>query len=222
MDIRDALAAVAPPVDPPGPDVVAADLARGHRAVVARRRRLAVAGAALGVVGVLGLSATVQAARSPDDPGQVGAAAGQQSPGQQSPGQQSPGQQTSGLRLVPYSGPASGSFSTALIPEGWRVQALGRTVLALAPPEVDSGPDDFIGKIVISVGEDLPEREPATGGGTVVHNAADGAIVRVDRADGTYLAVQFPPAVSRSLPEQQLLEFARGVRVGPDAEPAAG
>ena len=75
MDIRDALAALAPDTGRPPPDVVAADLERGRHAVVRRRRRLQVTGATLGVAAVLGLTATVQAVSAPDGPGALTATA---------------------------------------------------------------------------------------------------------------------------------------------------
>src|ERR1700722_19228761 len=106
MDMLRALPHAVTP-EPAGPDIAAADVARGHRALSRRwHRRLAGAAGALAVV-----AGVAVAIGQPAQPGKgtPPAAGGATLP------------QTSTIRLTAYTGTQPAGFKVATVPAGWQV-----------------------------------------------------------------------------------------------------
>jgi hypothetical protein len=113
-------------LEPAGPDIAAADVARGHRALSRRRhRRLAsAAGAAAVVAGVA--VATGQPAQSGKS--MPPAAGGTTFP------------QTSAIRLAAYAGAQPAGFKVATVPAGWQVASSDAYSFVVAPPGATAAP----------------------------------------------------------------------------------
>jgi hypothetical protein len=126
---------------PASPAVVSADLARGHRALVRRRRRIAArslvgAGAAAAALLTLVPLATQEGHRT----GPAGGGAGSST--------------ASALRLVDYSGPQPGGFTVGKVPTGWSVRSNDDSSFVIQPPGAAgavtaNGPVDLTNDIVV-------------------------------------------------------------------------
>jgi hypothetical protein len=124
MDMLRALPHAVTP-EPAGPDIVAADVARGHRALRRRHRRLAGAAGAVAVV-----AAVAVAIGQPGQPGQSTppAAGGSTFP------------QTSTIRLTAYTGTQPVGFKVATVPAGWQVVSSDAYSFVVAPPGASTAP----------------------------------------------------------------------------------
>jgi hypothetical protein len=121
-DVTDMLRALphAVTLEPAGPGIAAADVARGHRALSRRRhRRLAsAAGAAAVVAGV---------AVAVGQPAQSGKGAPPAAGGTTFP-------QASVIRLTAYDGAQPAGFKVATVPAGWQVASSDAYSFVVAPP----------------------------------------------------------------------------------------
>ena len=124
MDMLRALPHAVTP-EPAGPDTVAADVARGHRALSRRRRRLAGAAGAVAVV-----AAVAVAIGQPAQPGKSTppAAGGTTFP------------HTSTIRLTAYTGTQPVGFEVATVPAGWQVVSSDAYSFVVAPPGTSTAP----------------------------------------------------------------------------------
>jgi hypothetical protein len=111
--------------EPAGPDIAAADVARGHRALSRRRhRRLA------GVAGTVAVVAGVAVAIG--QPAQLGHRTPPGAGGGTFP-------QTSTIRLTAYTGTQPVGFKVATVPAGWQVVSSDAYSFVVAPPGASAG-----------------------------------------------------------------------------------
>ncbi|MFG2004428.1 hypothetical protein ACGFNU_35275 [Spirillospora sp. NPDC048911] len=217
----------------PGPaaaDVVAADLARGHRALGRRRRRrIAYTGAALAVAACAAVGAG-QLVRSGDATAPAARGAG-------------PAPQASRVQLVAYSGAQPAGFKVRTVPAGWKVVSSDRGAFVVAPPGTDTapssqGPDggggiSLEGRLAVMLQglSRLPGHSSVT---KVDVNGEQGQLGFADGGNATTRAkwlifpdgaghkvlVQVP--VSLGLTDDQIVRFARGITVTSEAQTTGG
>lgn len=206
-----------------GPDVVAADVARGHRALA--RRRLLLSGAAVAVVAV-----AVGAA-------QIGLPGGATTTDAGGPAPQT---RTSRLHLVAYTGEQPAGFRVSTVPEGWRVVSSDRSMFVVTPPGEEPpapAPGAAVsvrGQITVSLQSlsQLPAGSPVT---TVKVNGRAGELGFPEKAKGTLSDLRwliFPDGAGRKvlvqvpgqlgLSDDQIVRFAEGVTVTDQAETVGG
>lgn len=224
-DVQDILRNLTVPAGRSGPDVVAADVARGRQAVTRRQRRRFTVAGALAVVAVaatVGLS-QIEVSTDPSRP------RGQQ------------------LHLVAYTGEQPVGFKVSTVPDGWRVvssdesafvvEPAGRAPVDAGSPSaaaaaqdagVASGAVSYEGRIVVSLqGEShFPEesavREVEVGGrtGRLGHpleapgKLSDTRWLFFPDVTGRNVNVQVPGNVGLS--EEQIVDFAEGITVTGD------
>lgn len=201
------------PAQPADETVVAADVARGHRAVT-RRRQQRIGFTAAAVAAVAALS--------------VGAFTGSQTP---APPSVAGSQATAGLSLVAYTGEQPAGFVVTTVPDGWTVISSNEYEFVVAPPgkEKEAAPsssqapvmyDDRIA--VFMTGEIGPNEKLFVK--TVDINGSEGRLYHFP-ADEQYGspeldAVTFPSAKGRitvqvpastGLSADQILHFTEGV-----------
>ncbi|MDY7088193.1 MAG: hypothetical protein SYR96_24185 [Actinomycetota bacterium] len=209
-DVEDVLRnlTVAPGRD--GPEVVAADVARGRRAL--HRRRFAAAG---------GLAAVVAAAAVG-----VGVVAGPTSPDQ--------------LSLVSYTGQQPVGFQVSTVPEGWKVVSSDPSAFVVEPPGRGGEPGDpgaplsLDGRISVTLQglSKLPAESPVT---KVDVNGREGRLGHPLESEGKLSATRwlfFPDASGRQvqvrvpesvkLSDAQVVDFAEGITVTGDAAEIGG
>jgi len=129
QDILDALRTLPHAVTPgpADPDVAAADVARGHRALSRQRhRRIAFSGAALAVVAAVGV-AVGNPARVDSTTHPAAADSGT------TKGSGAAGQATK-VKLVAYTGAQPAGFQVSTVPAGWQVISSDRYSFVVAPP----------------------------------------------------------------------------------------
>jgi hypothetical protein len=214
-DLRDVLDSAAGDAASPTPDVVADDVRRGRRALV--RQRYARAGAGLLLTGAAVVSGIALVPQLVDEPAQTQVAV----PG--AGGSQT--DQQAGVALVPAAGQDKGAaFSAALVPAGWRVDG-SDFALTIAPPGLATGPDDFVGKLVVMLS---PDQTPAAdarplrvGGADGTVSAESGTTILVyTPAGGQQVVVQAPAALGWD--DATLARFAESVAIGPAAQAGRG
>jgi hypothetical protein len=211
---------------PAGEDAVAADLARGQRALIRRRRRIAVAGvAALGtatavavavaVVGPVGGSgssvATKPAARPAVSSGHSGTSIA--------------------LELTAYKGAQPAGFKVDTVPEGWSVSSSNEYGFVTVPPGTGGHGSDtnFMDGIAVFLQGDsvLPADSPVT---KVTIHGEDGQLGFTEGREAKWLIfpdaagdkvlVQVPTKLG--LTDAQIVRFAQGVTVTGHARAARG
>jgi hypothetical protein len=238
--------------EPAEPDIAAADVARGHRAL-SRRRHRRLAGAAGAVAVVAGVAVAIG---QPAQPGKsTPAAAG---------GTTFP--QTSTLRLTAYTGTQPVGFKVATVPAGWQVVSSDAYSFVVAPPGAStapagaaasvapaaaargaepaaasatqkkvpvSAPGSYVGRIVVMLQglSRLPKNEVVT---TVTVNGKQGQLGLAEggTAKTRYEWLIYPDAkghkiliqlpASVGLTTAQLVKFADGITVTGAAKTAAG
>jgi hypothetical protein len=210
---------------PVHPEVVAADLARGHHAVSRRRRqRFAFAGAfvAVAAAAVVGI-------------GQVGAPA---------TGSDTAAPETVAgaprLELVAYGGDQPVGFKVSTVPAGWRVVSSDRSSFVVAPPGADDAPAaagqavSVMDKIMVSLQglstfpEESPVRKVDVDGksGELGHplespgKLSDTRWLVFPGDTGDNVQVQVPASVGLS--DDQVIAFAAGITVTDEAESIGG
>jgi len=185
----------------PAEQTVAADLARAHGALAHQRRtRAALAG--IGLTVAMGASlATVLAI-------------GQ---GDQAP----PPDADPGVELVAYDGEQPPGFDVAQVPDGFVAQGSNPFSFTIAREQDATHPDGFVDKLVVMLESGLKAPGELTGQPVAV-NGHPGAVrdsgeaLTLEFHDGTHeIVVQMWDSVG--LTTDQLVEFAEGVSVTPDA-----
>jgi hypothetical protein len=214
-DVRDVLDSAAPPAPTPTPDVVSRDLHRGRQALLRRRMLQSSAGLLLTGAAVM---AGVLVVPSLVEPAQQTVAIPAAGGGTE--------HQTAGVALVPAPPSDKGAaFTAALVPEGWQVDG-NDYALTIAPPSVTTSPDDFRGKLVVTLS---PDQTPATSARPVkVGGAAAGTVsvegdttILVFTPDGgQQVVVQAPAALHWD--DATLLRFTESVAIGPNAQAGRG
>ncbi|WP_250004573.1 hypothetical protein [Actinoplanes sp. M2I2] len=200
---------------PAGPDIVAADVARGRHAVTRRRRRhLTLSGAAVAVVAAV----TVGAAQLPGGPATdtgAGVVTAQATP----------------MRLVAWTGEQPKGFTVRSVPDGWRVISDDASSFVVAPPgqgvtEPQPGQAfSVVDRIAVSLqglsrfGADHKVRTVDINGeqgrlGFAQESegkASDMRWLMFTDPSGRRVLVQIP--ASANLPDDQLVAFAEGITV---------
>jgi len=202
---------------PLNPAVLDADLARGRRALRARRRNALAGGTfvlaaavAVSVVGLGGGSAT-------GNPAVVAAA----------PAANVPAVATPRIAFVAYTGdqPAPG-FRVDSIPDGWRMQGVSDYTLNIVPPGLHTDMNDFVGKLVVML--ESPDAHPSdlsdlpdgivgsrtTVGGrpaVILKEGTEFASLHWTDAAGHRIDVQWPQSAGWS--DDEMTTFATGVHV---------
>jgi hypothetical protein len=112
-------------LEPAGPDIAAADVARGHRALSRRRhRRLASAAGAAAVVAGVAVAIGQPAQSGKGTPPTAGATL----------------PQTLAIRLTAYAGAQPAGFKVATVPAGWQVASSDAYSFVVAPPGATAAP----------------------------------------------------------------------------------
>lgn len=220
-DILDVLRTL-PQAAQTGRDVVAADVARGHRALA--RRRLAFSGAAV----VVATAAAVGAGQL-ILPGGASTTEGS-----------SPRTQASRLQLVAYTGAQPAGFQVSTVPEGWRVVSSDRSMFVVSPPGQDApapAPGAAVsvrGQITVSLQSlsRLPAESPVT---KVDVNGRAGELGFPEETPGKLSDLRwliFPDGAGRKvliqvpgrlgLSDDQIVRFAEGVTVTDEAQSVGG
>ncbi|GAA1583450.1 hypothetical protein [Actinoplanes couchii] len=206
-EVQDILRNLSVPDGQDGPEIVAADVARGRRAATRRSRlRFTVAGAFLAVA----VAASVGV-------GQYGGSAG-----------------PSPLELVAYTGEQPAGFQVSTVPDGWRVVSSDESAFVVEPPARAERPEDALGgvnyhgRIVVMLqgGSHFPEESPVE---TVDVNGRSGKLGHPLEAPGELSDTRwlfFPDAAGKSvnvqvpgdvgLSDEQLVDFAEGITVTGD------
>ena len=221
--------------DAPGnPDdsTVDADVRRGHAAVVSRRRRrTAVAGATLGVVGIgagsYALTGNGSEAPHADrfhritvthSPGQAPPSVTRQRPSTSV----APTHAAPVLELAAYHGPQLPGFSVKRIPKGYVLQGVSGSTLDIAKKGDHSDLNTFVGKIVVGVDSDTPRTgTPVTVNGRTGHLRSDDGVMTLTYSDGSHdVVIQSWSTIHIS--RAQLVQFAEGVTVLPSVQEGHG
>jgi hypothetical protein len=205
----------------PSPDVVEADILRGRTAWRRRRRQRAVwssVGSTLAAAVVVGTAIVVGGIGGSDGAGEGPAARPETAPAQGP---------KSGVSLVAYVGEQPRGFIVDRVPEGWKVQEdpdIGvRYHLTIAPQGDTTPAGSFAGKLVVmlqskSVGPGLPKAgDPVEVNGRpgMVRDSGSADTLTYDYGDGIYVDVQAWQNLGWT--NEQLVSFAEGVTVTPDA-----
>ena len=130
------------------------------------------------------------------------------------------------LTFVAYTGDQPAGFSVDTVPDGWHVDSVNEYSLLIVPPGLNTGPDDFIGKLLVSL-ESLDATERP--GDPVTVDGQDGALRRTDDgygqlrwtdAKGNRMYVQWPTDAGWS--DKEMTDFAAGIKVLGAAKPTRG
>jgi hypothetical protein len=214
-NLQDGLARIAGPVAEPTREQVAADLARGQRAL-RRRRTSQVAGSCAFAVAALAavIVATTGTGTAPKAPEAAGDRPSASAP------------QTAVTKLVAYQGEQPKGFTLDQVPDGWELQGADASGIVIAPKGFENkNPDSFAGKIMAQLQEFAPEGElkgkevtvnGSTGLLTKMIGQTDGSALFVELAEGRWLYVQVWDGLGWG--EKELLEFASGIHVDENAE----
>jgi hypothetical protein len=217
-DLRDVLDTAAGSPPSPTPDVVGADVRRGHRALTQRR---------WGRAGGVAVAASLLAAGAVMAPGILG---GDDRHGVvATPGSGSADASNPGVDLVAFDGgPAPKPLSPTEVPDGWTVSG-DRFALVIAPPGNDTSPADYRGKLVVYLdantipNESLPMKVAVDVGdrtGFAIRAEPSMLQVWVPQEDGTALRAQAPESLGWD--EGTLGRFLGGVVVGEGATAGVG
>jgi hypothetical protein len=187
----------------PSGDTVAADLARGRAAL--RRSRLRMGGALSVAALVIGGTA-----------GYLGVS------GQPAARQHHDVTAPSKIRLADYTGQQPHGFNVASVPQGFhlQIQASNAGSFILAPPGADKSPDSFTGKLVVTAeaASELSgwrsdgDRSVTVHGGQGRIGDQKGSATQLWFAAGHGIVVDVQAWDSIGLTDQQLIDFANGVR----------
>ena len=200
-------------------DVAAADVARGHDALIRRRRHRIVGSSAI-------VAAVTAVAVGSAGFGQAGRTV------EATPGAST--QQTAVVQLAAYTGIQPAGFRVRTVPAGWRVASSTQYAFVVAPPGADtsighSGAVNFRSGIAVMLeGQSrLPSDSPTTKVTVGGHEGTYGLtrdhqaewLIFPDAAGDTVL-VQVPTKLG--LTTDQIVRFAEGITVTSQAHPAGG
>ena len=218
-NLQDGLARIAGPAAEPTREQVAADLARGQKAL-RRRRTTQVAGscafavAALAAV-IVGTTGTGAAPKAPEAAGDRPAASAPQN---------------AVTKLVAYQGEQPKGFTLDQVPAGWELQGADDFGIVIAPKGFqDKNPNSFVGKIVAQLQEFAPNEElkgkqvtvdGKTGLLTKMIDQTDGSALFVELGESRWLVIQVWDGLGWG--EKEVLEFASGIHVDENAKVTHG
>ncbi|MFD4325760.1 hypothetical protein ACFWQC_14065 [Nocardioides sp. NPDC058538] len=202
-DVIDRLARLTPPSATTGD--AAPDLRRGQRALSRRRIKRAVLGGAALTLAVGGAFGGI--ALTSDNGGAPTV------------------QAADNVRLVDYNGTQMPGYTVAKVPEGFVLQGSDQFVLAVARPDDKSSISDFQEKIVVTLeastsGADDSANTTVNGWPATLITTPDGATMLKYAYRDFTVVIQMWNTIH--LTDEQLVEFAEGVEVTPDARPSVG
>jgi hypothetical protein len=216
-NLRDQLADVAGSPAEPTTAQIDADLARGQKAL--RRRRLAqsAAGSAFAVAAVAAAFTFATAG----------------SPAPTAPEAKAPATSATApaaFQLVDYKGKQPDAFTVDKVPAGWEVQGVTEGSLTVGPIGMaDKDPNSFEGKVAVML--QSVDEDPNRPGTEVKVGDKDGVFVKMlDAGDGSNLLVRQPNGINLQIQvwdgigwsHEQIVEFAKGVHVNPNAKQGRG
>lgn len=218
-NLHDGLAGIAGSAAEPTPETVAADLARGRRALRRRRATQAAAGSAFTVAAVA--AAFAFATAGPAAPPAVEAKA------------TTPAAAPVTFQLVDYRGKQAETFTVDKVPAGWEVQGVTAASLTVARPGIaDQNPDSYVNKVGVFL-QSRDEHGKLPGPATRVTvgdkegffvqrpgTDGDGVTLFIKQPNGVNLEIQVWDGVGWT--RDQIVAFAEGVRVSPDAQQGVG
>lgn len=199
----------------PDADALTADLSRGRRAL-ARRRGIVLGGGMCLLVLAAGVATVGTQGSTADDPGAAPSAA------------VAPEVASPGIEFVAYAGEQPAGFRVATVPDGWQLQVVDEYSLVIAPPELmDTHPDSFEGKLVVSLRSPDFVGEPAGTAisvgertGFVTRPGVSDAMLYWTDAAGNDLVAQWPD--TKEWTDQGVADFAAGVEVLAGVKAARG
>jgi hypothetical protein len=210
---------------PADSDTVAADVARGRRALIVRRGRR-IAGTGFVAVAAAAAIAT----------GTVGQSSGSGATAASRPSAViQPTTATTQLQLIAYEGAQPVGFKVTTVPAGWHVTSSSRSAFVAVPPGTKTphgpagAPVSLMGGIAVMLQGDsrLPTDEPITKV-TVQGNEGQLGLTEDKGAKwliyphgaGSKVLVQVPTKLG--LTDKQIVQFADGITVTSDAQAARG
>ncbi|MFF5226123.1 hypothetical protein [Dactylosporangium sp. NPDC000521] len=127
-----------------------------------------------------------------------------------------------GLLAQPVSLPAP--FTFALVPDGYAVDNISPAAVTFCPPDVTAD-ESFAGKLTVMLGVtgelSTGRAVDVAGRPGILTDPVDGFFsLQVDLGDGRLLVIQSATPVP--LPEADLIRFAAGITVNPNATPGQG
>ncbi|GAA1522475.1 hypothetical protein GCM10009827_043310 [Dactylosporangium maewongense] len=127
-----------------------------------------------------------------------------------------------GLLPQPVSVPAP--FTFALVPDGYTVDNISPAAVTFCPPDVTAD-ETFVGKLTVMLGVtgelSTGRAVDVAGRPGILTDPVDGFFsLQVDLGDGRLLVIQSATPVP--LPEPDLIRFAAGITVNPNATPGQG
>jgi hypothetical protein len=197
--------------------VLDADLARGRRALRARRRNT-IAGGTFVLAAALGVSV-------------VGFGGGG-SAGPAPAAQAAPAVTTPHIAFVAYTGDQPAGFRVDSVPEGWRVQGVSAYTLDITPPDLHTDLNDFRGKLVVMLESADADLSDIPDGFSVSHVTVDGRPALLLKpgdgygslhwtdASGHRLDVQWP--LDAGWTDAEMTQFAAGVHATSAAKAGRG
>jgi hypothetical protein len=205
-------------------DVVDADVARAHRALVHRRARRTGTRTVLAAALALGSFAVVHIQHGPSSK----TAAAPVTVPAPAPARASRPTVSPAIKLVAYTGTQPPGYTVDSIPAGWEIQGVDDYALVIAPIGYPSQSIyDFEGKLVVML--DSVDEQPPTDGvpvpvgsgkGLVSHLNPGEPILYFTDATGHGVIVQQPPALHWT--DAELGQFGAGVHVNATARQGHG
>ncbi|MGQ0845389.1 MAG: hypothetical protein ACT4QF_14775 [Sporichthyaceae bacterium] len=210
-DLRPMFDRIAGDANAAAPTVLDADVARGRHAVHVRRTRILGAGLGLALLA-----------------GGVAFGVGQSGSAVQSTVEAAPIVQTPTLAFVSYTGEQPAGFNVAIVPDGWSVDAVDEYSLTIVPPGLNTHPQSFTGKLLVSLesldATETPGDRVDVGGqeGFLVrgYGGGDAGQLRWTDAKGNRMYVQWPLDAKWS--DREMADFAAGITVTKAAKPTRG
>ncbi len=208
---------------PPSPEVVEADLARGHLALARQHRRRAVR-RSLAMTTTLAAAAVVAIAVGQSSPSDAPSVAKAPRTTAAPPSPVAP----ASIQLVSYHGAQLAGFTVDRVPAGWKLSSSTQYALLVTPQaSTDDRPDVFEGKLAVLTSSldasGLGDGRPVTVNGRegrVMDQGEYGITLRYTDARGFGVDIQAPLALHWS--DAQIVAFAEGVHVTSNAVHSRG
>ncbi|HTU28740.1 MAG TPA: hypothetical protein VMF07_05120 [Solirubrobacteraceae bacterium] len=227
-DINALLKSVAPGAEPPRPEVVDGDLARGRAALVAARRRGRVRRGALGAVSLVVVAAVAVLLIHPTHGGRAAPGAARQSGSgaERVAGTGGGGAGGAGtharIQLVDYTGAQLAGFTVDQVPAGWQLSTSTSYALLITPDgSTNNDPADFEGKLAVLTsstdqhGLGPGARVTVDGQPGRVHTSGGVLILSYNAPNGFGIDIQAPSTLGWGA--AQIVAFAEGVHVTANA-----
>jgi hypothetical protein len=231
-DITDLFHHVAPTIDDPSEETIAADIARGRQALARDHRRRTIRRSMAATTTIAAAAVVVLIAAQLNGPGPANrpttatpTTVVQPTPHHPatSTGHKPAGHKAAAIKLVAYNGQQLHGFTVAKVPDGWVLSTSTQYALLIDPKgDNDNDPDAFEGKLaVLTQSQDvngLPKGTPVTVNGqrgVVTDQGKYGLSLTYNDPAGFGVVIQAPPTLNWT--DSQLVTFAEGVHETSDA-----